>query len=371
MNASSRATVAAAALLGALVPFGLGAQVVPAGPASVVSPADSGAVARARQLIRARMDSFPGLAVAVAVDGRIVWSEGFGWADLEEQVPVRRTTEFRIGSISKSLTSAAVGLLVQEGKLDLDAPVQRYVPSFPAKPWPMTTRQVGGHLAGIRHYRGNEFLLYRHYGTVLESLDIFKDDSLLFQPGTKFSYSSYGWNLISAVIETASRDDYLRFMQTRVIEPLHLVHTIPDFLDSIVPGRTRYYGRSGGHWVNAPAVDNSYKWAGGGFLSTAEDLVIYGSALLQPGFLKAETLQLLFTSQRTTAGAETGYGIGWFVARNPRGELTYSHGGGSVGGTSFLVIYPASRLVLAIVTNLTDAPLRRLPQDVAAVFLPN
>jgi serine beta-lactamase-like protein LACTB len=332
---------------------------------------DSAAIARAREIVRARMDSFPGLAVAVAVDGRMVWSEGFGWADLEQHVPVTPATEFRIGSISKSLTSAAVGLLVQEGKLDLDAPVQRYVPSFPVKPWPITVRQVAGHLAGIRHYRGDEFLLYRHYNSVLESLDIFKNDSLLFQPGTKFSYSSYGWNLISAVIEGASADDYLRFMRTRVIEPLHLAHTMPDFLDSIVPGRTRYYGRSGGRWVNAPAVDNSYKWAGGGFLSTAEDLVTYGSALLRPGFLTAESLQLLFTSQRTTAGAETGYGIGWFVARNPRGEWTYSHGGGSVGGTSFLVIYPARKLVMAIVTNMTDAHLRRLPQDLAGAFLGN
>jgi serine beta-lactamase-like protein LACTB len=267
------------------------------------APPDSALIARARQIVEARLDSIPGIAIAVARDGRIVWSEGFGWADLEQRVPVTPATEFRIGSISKSLTSAAVGLLVQEGKLDLDAPVQRYVPSFPVKRWPITTRLVAGHLAGIRHYRDDEFLLYRHYDNVLASLDIFKDDSLLFEPGTRFSYSSYGWNLISAVIEGASGDDYLHFMRTRVFERLHLVHTRPDVLDTVIPHRTRYYGRHGGTWLNEPAVDNSYKWAGGGFLSTAEDLVTYGSALLQPGFLDAETLSGWPTASRRATGS--------------------------------------------------------------------
>ena len=351
-----RLALAALALLA--LPFAARAQ----------SP-DSGAIARARAIVQARVDSFPGIQVAVARDGRIVWSEGFGWADLEQRVPVTTATEFRIGSVSKSLTSAAVGLLVQEGKLDLDGPVQRYVPSFPVKPWPITTRLVAGHLAGIRHYRGDEFLLYRHYNTVLQSLDIFKDDSLLFQPGTRFSYSSYGWNLISAVVEGASGDDYLHFMRTRVIEPLHLAHTSPDWLDSIIPHRTRYYARVRGTWVNTPAVDNSYKWAGGGFLSTAEDLVTYGSALLKPGLLREETLRLLFTSQRTTDGQETGYGIGWFVGRDSTLGPVFSHGGGSVGGTSQLIILPASHLVIAIVTNMTDARIGDLPPQLERVFL--
>jgi serine beta-lactamase-like protein LACTB len=333
------------------------------------APSDSVLISRAREIVQARLDSIPGIAVAVARDGRIVWSEGFGWADLEQRVPVTPATEFRIGSISKSLTSAAVGLLVEEGKLDLDAPVQRYVPSFPVKRWPITTRLVAGHLAGIRHYHGNEFLLYRHYDNVLASLDIFKDDSLLFQPGTRFSYSSYGWNLISAVLEEASGDDYLHFMRTRVFEPLHLVHTRPDVLDTLIPHRTRYYGRYHGTWLNEPAVDNSYKWAGGGFLSTAEDLVTYGSALLQPGFLKAETLKLLFTSQRLTDGKPSGYGIGWFVTTDSAGRPVYFHGGGSVGGTSQLVIYPTDHLVLAIVTNLTDARLGGLVTQLERVFL--
>src|SRR3989454_8653088 len=168
------------------------------------------AVARARAIVCDQLaGKIPGLQVAVAVGGKLVWSEAFGYADLAREVPVTAETQFRIGSVSKPLTAAAVALLYEQGKLDLDAPVQRYVPSFPDKGRPITTRQLAGHLAGIRHYRGDEFLLNRHFNTVLEGLTIFQGDALLFPPGTKFSYSTYGWNLISAVVEGAAGPGFL------------------------------------------------------------------------------------------------------------------------------------------------------------------
>ncbi len=318
------------------------------------------AVARARAIVCDQLaGKIPGLQVAVAVGGKVVWSEAFGYADLAREVPVTAETQFRIGSVSKPLTAAAVALLYEQGKLDLDAPVQRYVPSFPDKGYPITTRQLAGHLAGIRHYRGDEFLLNRHFDTVLEGLAIFQGDLLLSPPGTKFSYSSYGWNLISAVVEGAAGQDFLTYMSRNVLRPLGLTHTAPDRVDSLIPNRTRFYERGADSgFVPAPPVDNSYKWAGGGFLSTAEDLVRFGSALLEPGFLKAATLELLFTSQKTTAGEPTGYGIGWFVATDGRGHRWVSHGGGSVGGTTAFSVDRDSRVVVAITSNLTGAPLQ-------------
>src|SRR6266571_1343820 len=318
------------------------------------------AVARARAIVCDQLaGKIPGLQVAVAVGGKLVWSEAFGYADLAREVPVTAETQFRIGSVSKPLTATAVALLYEQGKLDLDAPVQRYVPSFPDKGYPITTRQLAGHLAGIRHYRGDEFLRNRHFDTVLGGLAIFQGDSLLFPPGTKFSYSSYGWNLISAVVEGAAGQDFLTYMSRNVLRPLGLTHTAPDRVDSLIPNRTRFYERGADSgFVPAPPVDNSYKWAGGGFLSTAEDLVRFGSALLEPGFLKAATLELLFTSQKTTAGEPTGYGIGWFVATDGRGHRWVSHGGGSVGGTTAFSVDRDSRVVVAITSNLTGAPLQ-------------
>src|SRR5512143_2593056 len=172
------------------------------------TPADrySAAIAESRREILDTMAALriPGAQIAVIQDGVLIWSEGFGLADVEQQVPVTPITRFRIASISKSVTAVGLGLLVQEGKVDLDQPVQRYVPYFPEKRWPITVRQVAGHIAGIRHYRDGEFENMRPYPSVRDGVAIFAEDSLLFEPGTRFSYSSYGWNLISAVIEGAS-----------------------------------------------------------------------------------------------------------------------------------------------------------------------
>jgi serine beta-lactamase-like protein LACTB len=309
----------------------------------------------------------PGLALAVAVDGKIVYSEGFGYADLEERVPVWPTTKFRIGSISKPLTATALMELVEAGKVDLDAPVQKYVPAFPDKGAVITVRMVAGHLGGIRHYQGEEFNIQKHYGSVLESLKIFENDPLVSPPGTKFNYSSYGYNLLSAVIESAAAEEFLSYMRGRVFTPLGLVHTAPDQNTQIVEQRSRYYelAKDGGE-ENAPYVDNSYKWAGGGFLSTAEDLVRFGSAMMQPGLLKAETLKTMFTPQKTKAGDETGYGIGWGIHKSQSGKPVYEHSGGSVGGTSQLILYPETHVVVALVTNLSGAPWKREEVEAAA-----
>ncbi|PYP40360.1 MAG: hypothetical protein DMD48_03810 [Gemmatimonadetes bacterium] len=322
-----------------------------------VAPRWSAARTRAHAIACEKLaPNIPGFALAVAVDGKLVWSEAFGYADLDAKRPATTATQFRIGSVSKPLTADAVAQLYEAGKLDLDAPVQRYVATFPDKGAPITTRLLGGHLAGIRHYQGNEFLLNQRFPTVTAGLAIFQNDPLVAPPGTRYSYSTYGFDLISAVVEGASGEQFLAYMSRHVFRPLGMTSTAPDKNDSLIPNRTRFYQRTGsGQFVPAPAVDNSYKWAGGGFLSTAEDLVRFGSAHLSPGYLKAATLELLFTPQHTTSGEATPYGIGWFVATDTLAHRTAYHGGSSVGGTTMFGIDRDSRVVIALVTNLSDA----------------
>ena len=334
-------------------------------PACVSRPAKLPAVAERWAAARARahaiaceklVPNIPGFALAVAVDGRVVWSEAFGYANLETHRPATAATQFRIGSVSKSLTADAVAQLYEQGKLDLDAPIQRYVPTFPEKGGVITTRLLGGHLAGIRHYQGNEFLLNQPYSTVTAGLAVFQNDPLVAPPGTRYSYSTYGFNLISAVVEGASGQQFLAYMSRHVFQPLMMSSTAPDRNDSLIPNRTRFYERTkSGEFVPAPTVNNSYKWAGGGFLSTAEDLVRFGTAHLAPGYLRAATLDLLFTPQRTSSGETTPYGIGWFVATDTLGHRTVFHGGSSIGGTTVFGVDRDSRVVIALVTNLSDA----------------
>lgn len=361
MNTRRTSTWAAVALT--VTAFVVSTPLAAQSPGRSAEPAASRgyapAIDFARTLVKAMMEESgtPGVSLAVGIDGKIVWSEGFGYADVEHRVPVWEDTRFRIGSVSKPLTAAALGLLYEQGRLDLDAPIQDYVPTFPAKRWPISSRQVAGHLAGIRHYRDQEFLSARHYESVLQGLEIFEADSLLFEPGTRYSYSSYGWNLISGVVEGASGVDFLVYMRENVFDRLGMEHTIADHTDSIIAQRTGFYQRTDdGRIINARYVDNSYKWAGGGFLSTPEDLLGFGFAHLDGGFLKPETVDLLWTSQRTSDGQATNYGIGWAVTTEDGRVTQASHGGGSIGGTTFLLIRPEERAVLAIVGNLTQAP---------------
>ena len=318
------------------------------------------AIEEARALLDSIMnaEAIPGLSVAIGRGSHLMWSEGFGYSDLTHNVSVMPLTRFRVGSVSKPITAAALGVLVEAGSLDLDAPVQDHVPSFPEKRWPVTTRQVAGHLGGIRHYRGLENFSRTRYPTVLSGLAIFEDDSLINEPGTEFAYSSYGWNLISAVVEGASGEDFLEYMDRVVFDPLGMDRTVADWNGPIILDRTRFYvADSTGQVFNAPYVDNSYKWAGGGFLSTPEDLLVFANAHLEPGFLQAETLEMLFASRRLRDGTETGYGLGWRSATNEHGERVVSHTGGSVGGRTVLTLNRDTGLIVAIVANLSGAPI--------------
>lgn len=311
------------------------------------------AITRARRLAReiSTTSGVPGMTFAIGVDGKIIWEEGFGVADIEQNMPATSLTKYRVGSVAKSFAAAAVGKLVQTGQLDLDAQVQQYVPGFPLKRWPITTRQVAGHLAGIRHYRGEEFLSSRPYDSVIEGLDIFNNDTLLFEPGSDYNYSTYGFNLVSAVVEGASGEEFLSFMRSAVFDPMEMSQTLADKNRQLIRHRSGFYERAGEEWANAPYVDNSYKWAGGGYLSTASDMVRFGMAMLTDEPLDTATVRLLWTSQSKTNGELTGYGIGFSVSEDFDGRRVIGHGGGSIGGNAELMILPEYGLVLASAAN--------------------
>ena len=327
--------------------------------AALEAQAPAGRIDEARRMAEALRQEVksPGLSVAVAVGGQVVWAEGFGEADVEARVPVSPESRFRLGSISKLFTAAAVARLVEAGKLDLDAPVQRYVPSFPEKDQPVTSRQLAGHLAGIRHYTPPDFVRPpKRYAGVVDGLEIFKDDPLLFPPGSKYFYTSYGYNLLGAVVEGASGKDFWATIDEQVLKPLQLAATGADDPERILPGRVRFYALGAdGVLKNEKPIDSSYKWPSAGFLATASDLVRFASAHVADGYLKPETRQLLFTSMKTTAGEETGVGLGWRIGTDAAGRRFYHHGGAIDGGRAFLLVYPDEKIAVALLANLSGA----------------
>lgn len=312
----------------------------------------------------------PGLSVSVGMGDKIIWSQGYGYADLEQRVPVSaRLTRFRFGSVIKSMTAFAVAQLLEQGKLDLDTPIQTYVPDFPEKQAAISLRQLLGHLAGIRHYQGDEFYNHDYYESVAAGLTIFANDPLVSAPGEAFHYSSYGFNLVSAAIETASGQDYLSYMQDHVFKPLGMKSTVADYLKPIIPARGRYYELQDDVILNEPEVDNSYKWASGGYVGTADDLVRFGLAQLSARLISPGTRQIFWTEQNNQAGEGTGYGLGWRVSLDAKGRQWIGHGGGSVGGSTQFWIMPETGLVVAMISNLSGFDYGDVLIDLSDVFL--
>ena len=338
------------------------------------------AVQEAQELVRGSLveQNLPGLSVAVGVDGDVVWAEGFGWADLEERVPVTPELRFRIGGVSIALTSAAVGLLLEEDRLQLDEPIRTYVPSFPEKPWPVTLRDLMAHVAGIRHNRSEEdFMPSGHCERAAEGLELFADDRLLFQPGSRFEFSMNGWILVSAAVEAAANEPFFAFLRARVFEPLGMHATIPDSPTEPVPDVvTFYYPRFGAETRYGPEVASTVDYscfAGAcGFLSTPSDLVRFGLAVGSGELLLSATVELLQAPQRLASGEETGYGLGWdleTVSFAGEPALLVGHDGELfMGGSTSFVTWPARGIVVAVASNTSYADTSSLAWKIVETF---
>lgn len=320
----------------------------------------------------------------VAIGGEIVWAEGFGWADIDERRPVTPRTRFRIDGIAMTMTAVAVGLLVERGLLDIDSPVRDYVPTFPEKPWPFSTRQLMGHVAGVRHYGDAEEMLYRRMSCTrpLDALAIYADDPLLFEPGTAFGYSNHGWMLVAAVVEAAAGEPFLQFIEREVFEPADLGDTVPDDPTRPAPATTQFYWpfaaldtTTGVEFANNP--DNTCLLGAAGLLSTPTDVVKFGNAMLSGRLLRTQTIDLLLTPLELESGESTGHGLGWSVRRIPIGPAAeptavLGHDRTSAGGTASLLIVPDYGLVIAATVNVSYAKnLTTLTDRLAGLFVSN
>ncbi|MDR6560603.1 MULTISPECIES: serine hydrolase [unclassified Arcicella] len=292
-----------------------------------------------------------GLQVCVSKGNKIKYSINLGYADVANNIPVTDSTRFRINSISKAMTSLALVKLISEKKLDLDAPVQQYLPDFPPKKYTITTRQLAGHLAGFRDYKEddlNDYIRTEHFDNAIQALKVFKDDTLLFKPNTQFHYSSFGWNLIGAVIEGASKESYLQYMRKNIWHPLKLSSTCGDDIKSTINNRSKFYDVTG---QENDLGDLSYKYSGGGLLSTAKDLVTLGNEILHGNYFDPTLKKALFESQYTTDKQATGYGIGWYTGKDKNGHRIWYHAGDSFSSSSYLIIYPDDDIVIAFLGN--------------------
>jgi CubicO group peptidase (beta-lactamase class C family) len=298
-------------------------------------------------------DQIPGMSVGFVKDG-FVWTGAFGYADLENRTPARPDSSYRLGSISKPMTAVAVLLLMEKGKINLDAEVQTYVPYFPKKPWPITIRELLGHLGGISHYKNYDLegRIKEHKNT-RDAIAIFENFDLVAEPGTKYSYSSYGYNLLGAVIEGAAGQPYGNYMEQNIWKPLEMSETRMDDPTDLIPYRVRGYRLINGQIKNSEFVDMSSRFGAGGTRSTVGDLLKFATTLNDGKILSKETRDLMWTSMQTRDKNLTDYGMGWDVD-SINGHFVVWHTGSQAETRTVLYNFPAQHFAVAVAINQED-----------------
>ena len=319
-------------------------------------------------------NSIPGLSAAVVLEGEPRWSQGFGMADLENSSPATSSTLFRLGSVSKPISATAVLQLWERGKLDLDAPVQKYCPEFPQKEWPITTRELLGHLGGIRHYHpdGKGDVpedSARHFASMQESLQIFASDPLVAKPGTKFNYSTYGYTVVGCVMEGAASEKFTDYVRKNIFQPAGMEQTRDDDFFTVIPHRTRWYHKDKSGIVrNAGVLDSSYKIPGGGIISSADDMGRFEAAILGDKLLQHATRDLMWTSLKTADGKQTGYGLGWGIL-DKFGLHILAHTGGQQGTSTAFAVVPDRRAGVVLLANMDSVDVDQLAMQILRIAL--
>lgn len=297
----------------------------------------------------------PGCQIAVMVKGKLIWSKGFGFNDLTNKTEVTSMTKLRIASVSKPLTSIALGRLIDLNKINIDQDINSYLATFPAKKHTITTRQLAASTSGIRHYNSKDPKFNAiHYKNIQASLETFKNDPLLFEPDTAFLYSSYGWVLLSAVMEKASGLTFFDLMQ-QTWDQLEMKNTSFDFPKQDIPNKSEFYiSDKKSIRKLAPFEDRSYMYAGGGFLSTAEDLVKIGKEIIEHNFVSEATANTLTQSHKLKNNTSTYYGLGWETGTSRLNTKILYHSGSLPTSVAHLVVYPEHQVVLVYLANTGD-----------------
>jgi len=297
----------------------------------------------------------PGLAITVSKENKICFQKGYGYAAIEKQLLINpRKTVFRIASVSKPIAATALAHMVADRQIDLDTSFYRYVPYYPKKKWDFTIRQLASHTAGIRSYKGIEYGLNKPY-TIKEGITVFKEDELLFKPGTAYHYNSFDWVLISLAIQEVCGMPFEAYVQQKVLSPLGMKNTTPEFVNNNT--YAKFYSRNRLGFREAIPVNNFYKLAGGGYMSTTEDVIKLGQAYLNKEILNDEVINPFITSEMID-GVSNYYGLGWQVSTDKKGNSYYSN----------FYIYPKKQLIISILVNCTNPNIQDKLDEVIAIF---
>ncbi len=351
-----------------LIALVLGTTLLPPRPAAAQAPTDEALIGRIDALAAETLahPGAAGLSIAVARGDRILLNKGYGQADLELGVPATEASVFRIASVTKQFTAAAILRLAEQGRLALDDDFTKYV-DYPTHGRTVTIRHLLTHTSGIKSY--TDVPGFFETGTALDLppekvLDPVRNLPLEFEPGTRWAYSNTGYHLLGMIIERVSGVPYAQYLQDQLFTPHDLVHTRYDVRSALIPGRARGYDVIDGAPANAPYLSMTVPYSSGGLLSTAGDLVRWQLALVSGQVVSPDSYAQMTTPATLADGSSTRYGYGLFLS-DVDGHPNFMHEGGIPGFNSILVYFTNEKLSIAVLSNSPTASAGQLAAEIA------
>jgi CubicO group peptidase (beta-lactamase class C family) len=298
--------------------------------------------------------SYVGASAGFAVDGNIKWTSALGFSNQKTSAAFQTTTLTRIASISKSMTAVAIMQLFEQGKIDLDTPIQKYLPEFPTKKeGAITIRQLLNHSSGIGAYESSkESENQKQYNTFEEAMVIFKNRDLIAIPGTVFNYTTYGYVVLGAIIERVSGLSYETYMKQNIWDKAGMTTTTTIANNQLTEV---YHKNSRGKIKQEEPTNLSDRIPGGGVYSNITDLLKFGMAILNHTLLRESTFQMMIEDSGLK-NEGNGYGLGWYLyGMNPNHGNVVGHNGAQIGASAWLMLLPAENAVVAVLANTSGA----------------
>lgn len=316
----------------------------------------------------------PGAAILIAKNNQVIFKKAFGLSDIKKKRPIKTGMVFQIGSMTKQFTSAAVLQLIEQGKVSLDDPIQKYAPYFPEKNYPVTIHHLLSQTSGIPEFFDideEEMYLLSQEHTPEQLISYYKNKPLEFEPGTKFQYSNSNYPLLGVVIEKVSGMSLKKYFRLNLFEPLGMRSTSLWYKDEMKKKRiAKGYRSYQGKLISSPNIVGSVPYAAGAIVSTVDDLLIWNRELKNRSLLTAALVESLTTEKQTNSGTGTGYSYGFFI-KNVLGQNTLQHGGNLYGFTTYGLYIPTEDLFVCILANKSLERTEEVANYLASVVLGN
>lgn len=313
----------------------------------------------------------PGCAVLVAKKGQVIYEKGFGTANIELKVPMRKEMIFRIGSMTKQYTAIAVLQLVEQGKISLQDSIQKFIKNFPSKGHTITIENLLTHTSGIKDYQQldsripNAIRVEFLPKVIIDSIAKLPLD---FNPSAKFSYSNSNYYMLGYIIEQVTGKSYKDYLEENIFKPAGLSNTFYDSPTQLITNRANGYSKDGSNFKNADYISMSLVYGAGALLSNVSDLYKWHQALYLCKLVKKETLEKAFTSFKLDNGQLAEYGHGWFI-KDWKGSRTIGHGGAIDGFRSWEIYFPEQDIFLTALFNSDNDSFFNLFDDITSLIV--